>query len=137
MSTQNTQLFSVPIRLEVGVNKKKTHYLNLNGYRNWQFQLNNQLKKLFKITVAKDIRQLQPIEGKCKISYTIYYPTKRAFDIDNIGSVITKFTNDALVEFGILVDDNYNYVTELVFKFGGVDKDNPRCDVELEEVKDD
>lgn len=26
------QCLSVPIRLEVGVNKKKTYYLNLNGY---------------------------------------------------------------------------------------------------------
>ena len=37
------QRFSVPIRLEVGLRKKKMYYLNLNGYRNWQFQLNNQL----------------------------------------------------------------------------------------------
>jgi hypothetical protein len=133
----STQTISVPIRLEVGVRTKKTHYLNLNGYRNWQFQLSNQLKKLFKITVAKDIRQLTPIEGKCKITYTIYYINKRAFDIDNVGSVIAKFTNDALVEFDILVDDNYNYVPEMVFKYGGVDKENPRCEVTLEEVCND
>lgn len=125
------QAFSVPIMLEVGVVKKKKYYLNLNGYRNWQFQLNNQLKKLFKITVADDIRKLTPIDGVCKVTYTIYYPTKRAFDIDNIGSVITKFTHDALVEFDILEDDNYNFVNEIVYKFGGVDKDNPRCDVHI------
>ncbi len=126
------QEFSVPIKLEVGVNKKKTYYLNLNGYRNWQFQLNNQLKKTFKIAVAKDIRQLRPVDGVCRVTYTIYYPTKRLFDIDNIGSVITKFTHDALVEFEILEDDNYNFVREVVFKFGGVDKENPRCDVVIE-----
>lgn len=128
------QEFSVPIKLEVGVNKKKTYYLNLNGYRNWQFQLSNQLKKLFKITVAEDIRKLNPVEGVCKVTYTIYYPTKRAFDVDNIGSVITKFTHDALVEFEILEDDNYHFVQEIVFKFGGVDKENPRCDVVIEEL---
>lgn len=129
-----TQAFSVPIKLEVGVNKKKNYYLNLNGYRNWQFQLNNQLKKLFKITVAEDIRNLKPVDGVVKVTYTIYYPTKRAFDIDNIGSVITKFTHDALVEFEILEDDNYNFVNEIVYKYGGVDKENPRCDVVIEEV---
>ena len=123
------QAFSVHIMLEVGVNTKKKYYLNLNGYRNWQFQLNNQLKKLFKITVAEDIRKLSRVDNVCKVTYTIYYPTKRAFDIDNIGSVITKFTHDALVEFEILEDDNYNFVNEIVYKFGGVDKDNPRCDV--------
>lgn len=130
------QAFSVPIMLEVGVNTKKKYYLNLNGYRNWQFQLNNQLKKLFKITVADDIRKLSRVDGVCKVTYTIYYPTKRAFDIDNIGSVITKFTHDALVEFEILEDDNYNFVNEIVYKFGGVDKDNPRCDVVIIEQDD-
>ena len=128
------QQLTVPIRLEAGLRKKKTYYLNLNSYKQWHFQVSNQLKKLFKLAVAKDILQLQPIDGKCKITYTIYYPTRREFDIDNVGSVITKFTNDALVELGVLVDDNYNYVPEIVFKFGGVDKDNPRCEVILEEL---
>lgn len=133
----STQAFSVPIKLEVGVNKKKNYYLNLNGYRNWQFQLNNQLKKLFKIEVAEEIRKLEPVDGVCSVTYTIYYPTKRAFDIDNIGSVITKFTHDALVEFGIFEDDNYNFVSEIVFRYGGVDKENPRCDVEIKELDND
>jgi len=130
------QAFSVPIKLEVGVVKKKTYYLNLNGYRNWQFQLNNQLKKLFKIEVAEVIRQLKPVKGVCRISYKIYYPTKRAFDIDNVGSVVTKFTHDALVEFDILEDDNYHFVGEIRYEFGGIDKENPRCDVEIEVLED-
>jgi Holliday junction resolvase RusA-like endonuclease len=129
------QRFSVPIRLEVGLRKKKMYYLNLNGYRNWQFQLNNQLKKTFKLEVGDTVRGLTPVTGTCKVTYYIYYPTKRVFDIDNIGSVITKFTHDALVELGILEDDNYNYIHEIVFKFGGVDKENPRCDVILEEAQ--
>jgi Holliday junction resolvase RusA-like endonuclease len=130
------QELSVPIKLEVGVAKKKTYYLNLNGYRNWQFQLNNQLKKTFKIQVAEKVRELEPVKGKCRITYTIYYPTRRLFDIDNIGSVVTKFTHDALVEFEILEDDNYKIVEEIVYRFGGIDKDDPRCDVLIEEIED-
>lgn len=130
------QELSVPIKLEVGVAKKKTYYLNLNGYRNWQFQLNNQLKKTFKIQVAEKVRELTPVKGKCRITYTIYYPTRRLFDIDNIGSVVTKFTHDALVEFEILEDDNYKIVEEIVYRFGGIDKDDPRCDVLIEEIED-
>ena len=130
----SSQELSVPIRLEVGVRKKKTHYLNLNNYRNWKFQLNNQLKKTFKITVANDIRNLEPVGGPVKITYSIFYPTKRAFDVDNIGTVISKFTMDALVEFEIIEDDNYHFVPEIVFEFGGIDKENPRCDVLIEEL---
>lgn len=130
----SVQELSVPIRLEVGVMKKKTHYLNLNGYRNWQFQLSNQLKKLFKITVAEDVRKLKPVGGPVRITYSIFYPTKRAFDVDNVGTVISKFTMDALVEFNILEDDNYNHVPEIEFRFGGVDRENPRCVVRIEEI---
>ena len=130
------QTFSVPIRLEVGVVKKKTHYINLNNYRNWAFQLNNSLKKQFKIEVAEIVRSLEPYDRPVKISYEIFYPTRRVFDIDNIGSVVTKFTHDALVEFGVIEDDNYKIVQEITYRFGGVDKDNPRCDVTIEEVTD-
>ena len=128
------QTFSVPICVEVGVRKKKNYYLNLNGYRNWQFQLSNQLKKTFKLVVADTIRALQPVTKPCIISYYIYYPTRRAFDVDNIGSVVSKFTHDALVEYDILEDDNYNFLPKIRYEFGGVDKENPRCDVVIEEL---
>ena len=59
----------------------------------------------------------------------------RKFDLDNVGSVIAKFTHDVLTEAGILVDDNYSILKELIYKFGGIDKDNPRCEVTIEELK--
>lgn len=128
------QSYSVPIKLEVGVSKKKTYYLNLNQYNKWHFQIKNQLKRLFKATVAKDIKQLTPIKGRCKVTYTIFYPTNRKVDIDNIGSVVTKFNMDALTELGFLEDDNCTVVVRLEYVYGGVDKDNPRCDVMIEEI---
>jgi len=131
----SAQAFTVPIRLELGVVKKKMYYLNLNKYRNWQFHVNNQLKKSFKIEVISRLRQLHPVEPPCKLTYTIYYPTKREFDIDNIGSIVGKFTHDALIEAGIIEDDNYKCVAHINYVFGGIDKDNPRCEVVIEEIK--
>lgn len=130
-----TQTFSVPIRLEAGVRKKKTFYLNLNSYKGWHFQESNQLKKLFKITILKEVRKLKRINGKCTIHYKFFYPTARKFDLDNVGSITSKFTNDVLTEVGIIEDDNYEYVTEIIFSFGGVDKENPRAEVEIKELK--
>ena len=129
-----SQAFTVPIMLEVGVVKKKTYYLNLNGYRNWQFHVNNLLKKSFKIATIGMLRELTPMQPPCKITYTIYYPNKRKFDVDNIGAIVGKFTHDALVEAGILEDDNHHYISEIHYVFGAVDKDNPRCDVVIEEL---
>lgn len=126
--------FEVPIFIEMGVSKKKRYYLNLNSYRNWQFHLSNQLKQVFKTSLKDTLEALPPITKPVKITYTIFYPTKRKIDIDNIGCVICKFTNDALVHYGILQDDNNEIVPIIKFMYGGIDKENPRCQVELEEV---
>ena len=42
---------------------------------------------------------------------------------------------DALTEYGIIEDDNCNFVTNIEFVFGGVYKENPRCDVTIEEIE--
>lgn len=128
------QAFTVPIRLTIGVAKKKTFYLNLNSYRNWQFHVSNQLKKTFKIQVIASLRKLIPLTRACKITYKIYYPTKRKFDVDNIGAIVGKFTHDALIEAEIIEDDNYEFISELHYVYGGIDKENPRADVYIEEL---
>ena len=128
------QTIKIPICLEAGIRKKKNYFLNLNSYNRWHFQEKNQLKKLFKINILKDVRELKPIE-KCEITFKIYYPTKRLFDLDNIGSVLSKFTHDVLTEADIIPDDNYQVISKLTFEFGGIDADNPRAEVTIKEIK--
>ncbi len=130
------QSFDVPIRLELGVHKKKMHYLNLGSYRNWQFQVANQMKKTFKINIIGKVRELTPVEKPIRATFKVFYPTRRLFDVDNIGSVVCKFTMDVLTEVGIIPDDNYQHVPEIHLEFGGVDKQNPRCEVTIEEIND-
>lgn len=134
MKMKMTQTINIPICLEAGIRKKKNYFLNLNSYNRWHFQEKNQLKKLFKISILKDVRELKPIE-RCEILYTIYYPTKRLFDLDNIGSVLSKFTHDVLTEAEIIPDDNYTVINELRFRFGGIDSENPRAEVCIKEIK--
>lgn len=129
-----TQTINIPICLEAGIRKKKNFFLNLNSYNRWHFQEKNQLKKLFKISIIKNVRELKPIE-KCEITFKIFYPTKRLFDLDNVGSVLSKFTHDVLTEAEIIPDDNYQVVSKLIFEFGGIDAINPRAEVEIKEVK--
>lgn len=129
-----TQTINIPICLEAGIRKKKNFFLNLNSYNRWHFQEKNQLKKLFKISIIKNVRELKPIE-KCEITFKIFYSTKRLFDLDNVGSVLSKFTNDVLTEAEIIPDDNYQVVSKLTFEFGGIDAINPRAEVEIKEVE--
>lgn len=107
--------------------------LNLNVYRNLNFIVNNQAKQIFKQAVAtqlKDVKLNAPIE----IIYTLYPKTKRSLDIANILCIVDKFFCDALVECGCIEDDNYHFLPKVSYRFGGIDKDNPRAEAVIEEI---
>lgn len=63
------------------------------------------------------------------LGLTFYFSNKRARDLDNVAASIM----DVLVKSGVLEDDSTKYVTRLVLEYGGVDKENPRVEVELSE----
>lgn len=50
----------------------------------------------------------------------------RKFDLTNKAESIM----DTLVDAGLLTDDNYSVVSELILKFGGVEKDEARCEID-------
>lgn len=63
------------------------------------------------------------------VSMVIYPSTRRKSDLSN------KFESvaDLLVDTGILEDDNWFVIPKVVMMFGGVDKSNPRVEVEIED----
>lgn len=65
------------------------------------------------------------IEGN-KIILTFYAQDNRKFDLTNKAESIM----DTLVDAGLIEDDNYSVISELVLKFGGVDKGNARVLIE-------
>lgn len=68
--------------------------------------------------------------GKDKIkSIDLYFyaPDKRATDLTNKAESIM----DLLVDNKIIEDDNWWIVTDLGLHFRGLDKENPRCEVEI------
>jgi hypothetical protein len=91
----------------------KKFSLNLNVYRNAHYQTLNKAKIIFKNQLLADYPELSEIKGltgKARISYNIIPNDKRKFDTMNIISVVDKFFLDALVAFGCITDDNYNYI---------------------------
>ena len=58
-----------------------------------------------------------------EVKMTFYEPNKRR-DIDNISSVACKVILDALVQVGIIADDNQKHINKLSFEVF-VDKDLP------------
>lgn len=74
---------------------------------------------------------LQQLIGQSKIeqstiSLTFYAGDNRKFDLTNKAESIM----DTLVDAGLLEDDNYSVVSDLHLKFGGVEKDNARCEID-------
>lgn len=111
--------------------KKKSFALNLNIYRNAHFLLLNKMKIAFKNKIEDQLASLPTMDG-VKLTYTLFMGTNRDVDLSNICVVVDKFFCDALVEAGKLPDDNIGYLQAIDYRFGGVDKNNPRVEVTLE-----
>jgi hypothetical protein len=110
--------------------RTKEMILNLNQYRNAHFFKLNNSKTSYKAIMKEQIEQL-PIFNKVSITYTVFFGSKRKTDISNVCSIVDKYFCDALVELGKLPDDNYDYIQEVNYRYGGIDKDNPRVEITL------
>ena len=66
---------------------------------------------------------------KAVVTLTYYFPTKIRHDPDNYAG---KLILDGLTRAGIIEDDSFDHV-QLVLR-GGYDKENPRTEIEVEEV---
>ncbi len=108
--------------------------LNLNAYRNTHHQILNNAKIAYKELIRHQIAEL-PKFNKISLTLTLFPKTKRLTDLDNICSIHAKFLLDALVELGRLQDDNYLYVPEISFRFGEVDKGNPRVEAIIKNME--
>lgn len=75
-----------------------------------------------------------PIDRGIFITYILYSGSKRRRDLRNITTVIDKFLCDALVAYGIIPDDNCNICNGFMDLYGGIDKDNPRVEVYINEI---
>lgn len=68
-----------------------------------------------------------PLFACASVEITIFAPTARAGDLTNKAESVM----DLLVDAKILRDDDWHVVPELILKFGGVDRTNPRAEVLL------
>lgn len=109
---------------------------NLNNYRNTHFQILNQVKIAYALQIDKELQSVDFINGPILLTYTVFAGSNRKFDLSNVCSVIDKFVCDAMVAQGIIKDDNYKIIREVVYKFGGIDKENPRCELMIEPMSE-
>jgi len=120
--------------LSVPQSAKKNFVLNLNVYRNSHYRTLNTVKIRYKAAMKEQIEKL-PKMGRVIIYYKLFPKSHRLTDIGNVISVHKKFFEDSMVELGILEDDNYKFVIGSTEEFGKVDKENPRVEIRIKEIK--
>ena len=123
-------MWTVSLPLKVSISKEGVFYLNLNQYRNTHFQILNKAKVNFEEVVAAALKDV-PILPGCRLQYTLFVVTKRRCDISNICSIVDKFFSDTLVNLGKIPDDSFDYLPEVNYSFGGIEKDKPRVEVTI------
>jgi len=68
------------------------------------------------------------IDTPVSVTYKFRFPDKRPTDLSNkIESV-----NDLLVRYGYFSDDKCSVISKFTAKFCGIDKENPRVEIHIE-----
>lgn len=105
--------------------------LSLNWYRNAKFFQSNDAKQIFKAAVHAEVVRagLNKLPVPAHFKYRYFFARKS--DVGNFHAVIEKFLLDALVELGVLPEDNCEVVPGGEYRFAGYDKTSPRVELEI------
>ena len=103
--------------------KKRELLVSVNNWLPMHYIQKNNVKQAYHAVAGEFIDTL-PKYKTLVPHYTLYFKGNRKKDIDNYTAPLHKFLMDALVEGGVIEDDNYDYVTGFSTKFGGIEDTN-------------
>lgn len=110
--------------------KEQWFYLNLNGFRNLHHFTKNKVKQKCKEIVREMNLEHIPFDPPYRFVWTLYsYAPK--IDVSNPCSICDKFMTDALVEAGLMDDDNCQWIPAVEYRYGGQDRKDPRIMLEI------
>ena len=112
----------------------KTHLVGMNLYRNAHHFLQNAMKKHFQELVLEQLPSVEQQLKQFTVDYKVYYKSP-VCDGSNIVALIEKFYLDAIKTHGLISDDNVNYHVGSTWVVLGQDKENPRIEIAIKEIK--
>ncbi len=117
----NQFTIKAPIYVELGKKKVKKYYLNLNLLRNQVGHLNNNIKREYK-RILEPLIPRKVYYEKFEVDYELFLPNKLKRDIANVCSIIDKNFCDSFIDLGHGIDDNYEYLQKVTYRYGGMDE---------------
>lgn len=113
--------------------QKNGKQIYINKATNRPFITSNQRVKdwhreaYFELT--KQFEGLKVTDYPIELSVVFWRDSKRKYDLDNAYSSVA----DALTRAGVIEDDNINFISCVTLQHGGIDRENPRAEVFLNE----
>ena len=123
----------MPLFVHVGTKKK---HINLNNYHNWHYQVRNKIKQTYKEIVNRKLQKHSNCNWqKVEIQLIMIRGDKRRVDRSNVLCLHEKFFCDAIVDLGIIPDDNDKHLIKTTYLTGEPCKIKPRVEIKLSLVK--
>lgn len=121
MAEPTQREFKLKLPMRFRTSSKKVTALNLNVYRNLHYRSLTALKHKAQDHGKKLLREAKvPPLGRIRLRYQVFIKTKRELDISNVCSIVDKFFSDTLQHAGIIEDDNWKFIDDVSFGFGGL-----------------
>lgn len=112
--------FKLKLPMRFRTSSKKVTALNLNVYRNLHYRSLTALKHRFQDHGKQLLHDAGiPPLGRIRLRYQVFAKTQREFDVANVCSIVDKFFSDTLIQSGIIQDDNWKFLDDVSFGFGG------------------
>ena len=119
---------------EFKTKSNKTSLVGMNLYRNAHHFLQNNMKKHFQSLVIEQLPAVAEVLQQFTVNYKVYYKSP-VCDGSNIVALIEKFYLDAIKTHGLISDDNVNYHVGSTWSVAGQDKESPRVEIAIKEIK--
>lgn len=108
---------------------KKNSRINTRSGRSFPSKRFTDWEKPAALELANQFKGCKTTGYPITLTLVFFNADKRRHDLDNQCSSIL----DTLVKVGVIEDDNQNFVDSIQLQYGGHDKENPRCEIYLDD----
>ena len=106
--------------------------VNLNNFTKFHHRTIADAKIKYSELVKKAVKEIHHF-NKCEIEFKYFHGNNRKLDKSNPCCIIEKFACDELTKLGFWDDDDSETIPVTKYVWGGVCKENPRCELTIRE----